>query len=178
MALARLLFRVLLILLILLVVIGLMLPSKALVERSIEIDAPPQTVFAQINSLRNFHAWSPWTAMDPNTSYSFEGAETGVGARMLWSSTQAEVGGGSMEIVRSEPPLEVEARLNFGGKGQGIATFLLAPQVNGHTTVTWRFETDFGWDLFGRYLGLMFDGMIGTTYARGLRTLKQRVEAM
>jgi hypothetical protein len=178
MALARLLFRVLLILLILLVVIGLMLPSKALVERRIEIDASPETIFSQINNLRNFHAWSPWTAMDPDTHYGFEGPQAGVGARMLWSSSQTDAGDGSMEIVRSEPPREVEARLNFGGKGHGIATFLLAPQTNGHTTVTWRFETDFGWDLFGRYLGLMFDGMIGITYAKGLQTLKQRVEAM
>jgi len=178
MALARLLFRVLLTLLILLIVIGLALPSSVVVERSIDIDSPPDKVFPQVNNLRNFHAWSPWSAMDPNTSYSFEGPENGTGARMIWQSSETEVGIGSMQIVRSEPGREVETRLDFGGgKGQGIATFVLSPQANGNTRVLWRFQTTFGWDLFGRYIGLMFDRMIGSTYEKGLQALKQRVEA-
>lgn len=177
MAFARLLFRFLLVLLILLVVIGLLLPSNAVVDRRILIEAPPQKVFPHLNSLRKFHAWSPWSAMDPNTSYTFEGPESGVGSRMLWQSQQQEVGVGSMEIVRSEATREVETRLDFGGKGHGISTFVLTPQANGQTEVLWRFETDFGWDLFGRYVGLMFDSMIGSSYEKGLQTLKQRVEA-
>lgn len=178
MALARLLFRVLLTLLILLLVIGLMLPSNAVVERHVDIAAPAQKVFPHINNLSNFHAWSPWSAMDPNTDYTFEGPDNGVGSRMLWQSRQSEVGVGSMQIVRSEPDREVETKLDFGGKGHGIATFILTPQTSGQTRVTWRFRTEFGWDLFGRYIGLMFDGMIGKTYEKGLETLKQRVEAM
>jgi len=177
MALARLLFRVLLTLLILLVVIGLALPSKAVVERRIDIAAPAQKVFPHLNSLRKFHAWSPWSAMDPDTAYTFEGPESGVGSRMLWQSKQSEVGVGSMEIVRSAPDREVQTTLDFGGKGHAIATFILTPQANGQTQVLWRFRTEFGWDLFGRYIGLMMDGMIGGTYERGLQTLKQRVEA-
>jgi len=176
MALARLLFRILVTLLLLLLVIGVLLPSHAVVERSIDIDAPQAKVFSQVNSLRNFHAWSPWSAMDPNTSYSFEGPESGTGARMLWRSSGHEASAGSMQIVRSEPEREVESRFNFGGKGHGIATFILSPQANGHTRVVWRFQTEFGWDLFGRYLGLVFDRMIGGTYEKGLQALKQRVE--
>jgi len=176
MAFARLLMRTLLALLILLAVIGLLLPSKARVERSIDIDAAPAEVFAQVNNLRAFHAWSPWAALDPNTSYSFEGPEQGVGARMLWHSTQQESGNGSMQIVRSEPQREVEATLDFGGEGNGVSTFVLNPTESGQTRLLWRFETHFGWDLFGRYVGLMLDSMIGASYEKGLQTLKQRVE--
>lgn len=178
MAFARLLFRFLLVLLILLVVIGLLLPSSAHVERSIEIDAPPAQVFPQVNDLHAFHAWSPWAAVDSNMQYSFEGPEQGVGARMQWHSGQSEAASGSMQIVRSDPPHEVETKLDFGGKGGGTAVFVLTPLDNGKTQVSWRFDTRFGWDLFGRYVGLMLDRIVGASYEKGLQTLKQRVESL
>ena len=44
------------------------------------------------------------------------------------------------------------------------------------TRVRWQFDTEFGWDLLGRYVGLMLDGMIGTSYDKGLKELKARIE--
>ena len=40
----------------------------------------------------------------------------------------------------------------------------------------WQFSTEFGWDLFSRYVGLMLDTMIGASYTKGLKELKSRVE--
>lgn len=176
MALARLAFRVLLILLLLLVGIGLLLPASTTIERSILIQAPPEQVFAHVNGMRAFHAWSPWAGNDAATEYSFSGPEQGVGSRMEWHSGGAQAGHGSQEIVASVPPREVEMRLVFGDKGGGTAQFRLQPEGRG-TRVAWRFHSEFGWDLFSRYVGLMLDGMIGSAYQRGLETLKQRVEA-
>lgn len=176
MAFARLAFRVLLLLLILLAVIGLMLPSSAQVERQIRIEAPVDAVFPHLNSMRSFHAWSPWTHADPATHYIFEGPEQGIGSRMRWYSGDEGIGAGSQEIIDSVANARVETDLVFGDKGSGAATFLLTPDGNA-TTLTWQFDTDFGWDLFGRYVGLMLDGMIGVAYDKGLRTLKQRIES-
>lgn len=176
MAFARLAFRTLLIILVLLIGIGLLLPSSASVERSIVIDAPPERVFPHIDSMRAFHAWSPWAVLDPSTTYAFEGPERGVGSRMTWQSGNSAVGNGSQEITASLPPQEVETVLDFGGEGEGRAHFLLEPVDDG-TRVRWRFETRFGWDLFSRYVGLMLDSMIGAAYDKGLRELKKRVES-
>lgn len=175
MAFARLLFRTLLVLLILLVVIGFLLPSRAEVERSIVIDAPPSKIFPELNGMRAFHAWSPWSEMDPDTSYEFDGPEQGVGSRMRWASGDAQVGEGSQEITVSLPDSRVDTQLEFGDKGSGTASFVLEPQGPA-TLVRWQFSTQFGWDLFGRYVGLMMDNMIGASYDKGLRTLKDRVE--
>lgn len=172
---ARLAFRVLLGLLILLAVIGLTLPDSATVEREISIEAPVATVFPHINSMQAFHAWSPWTRGDPSTQYVFEGPEQGVGSRMRWFSGSEEVGQGSQEIIASVANQHVETSLVFGDKGSGIARFTLIPDAEG-TTVRWQFHSDFGWDLFSRYVGLMLDGMIGAAYDKGLRTLKERIE--
>jgi uncharacterized protein YndB with AHSA1/START domain len=175
MAFARLLFRVLLGLLFLLVVIGFLLPSAAQVERSIVIEAPVERVFPHLNSMRAFHAWSPWSDVDPSTRYHFEGPEQGVGSRLTWQSGDSRVGQGSQEITASVPNQRVETTLTFGEDGNGRATFLLEPA--GETTrVRWLFETEFGWDLFSRYVGLMLDTMIGASYTKGLRDLKTRVE--
>ena len=175
MAFARMAFRVLLTLLVLLIGIGLVLPSHKTVERSIVIDAPPAQVFPHVNSMRAFHAWSPWTEIDPDTQYSFEGPETGIGSRMTWQSGNQQVGAGSQEITVSEADRQVTTALEFGGKGRGVASFFLEPRSQG-TLVRWQFQTEFGWDLFSRYVGLMLDSMIGASYDRGLRTLKMRIE--
>jgi hypothetical protein len=176
MAFARLLFRVLLILLILLAVIGLLLPSSARVERSILIDAPASAIFPHLNNMRAFHAWSPWSDIDPDTQYRFEGPDQGVGSRMSWQSGHNQVGQGSQEITASVPDQRVEMQLEFGNKGSGSAAFLLEPEGPA-TRVRWQFSTVFGWDLFGRYVGLMLDSMIGTSYKKGLEELKSRVES-
>ena len=175
MAMARLVFRVLLALLILLAVIGLLLPSSAEVERSIVIDAPAGKIFPHVNSMRAFHAWSPWSEIDPNTNYQFDGPEQGVGSRMAWQSGDNRVGRGSQEIVNSMANQRVDTRLQFGDQGGGNATFLLEPEGSS-TRVRWQFTTGFGWDLFGRYVGLMLDSMIGASYEKGLAELKHRVE--
>ena len=175
MAFARLLFRVLLILLILLAVIGMMLPSSAKIERSVLINAPASAIFPHLNSMRAFHVWSPWSTIDPDTDYRFEGPEQGIGSRMSWESGREQVGQGSQEIVDSIPNQRVEMRLEFGDKGNGNATFLLEPE-GAATRVRWQFRTNFGWDLFGRYVGLMLDSMIGMSYEKGLNTLKAQVE--
>jgi effector-binding domain-containing protein len=40
------------------------------------------------------------------------------------------------------------------------------------------FDTEFGWDLVGRYFGLMFDRIVGTDYDKGLANLKELAESM
>lgn len=140
---ARLAFRTLLTLLILLVLIGLLLPSSAEVERSIVIDAPPGKIFSHLNGMRAFHAWSPWSKIDPDTEYRFSGPEQGVGSRMTWQSGNAQVGRGSQEITASVPEQRVETRLVFGDQGNGSAVFMLEPEGNS-TRIVWQFRTEFG----------------------------------
>ncbi|MCB1735657.1 MAG: SRPBCC family protein [Gammaproteobacteria bacterium] len=158
-----------------LLLIALALPDHARIERSIVIDASPATVFPHVNGMRAFHAWSPWSKIDPETQYRFTGPEQGVGSRMDWRSEHAQVGGGTQEIVSSRTGQYVETRLDFGAQGNGIASFTLNPDGRG-TRVVWDFRTEFGWDLFGRWFGLLLDRFLGPSYEQGLNTLKQAVE--
>ena len=132
MAFARLLFRVLLTLLILLAVIGLLLPSSARVERSILIDAPAAEIFPHLNGMRAFHAWSPWSDIDPETLYQFEGPEQGVGSRMTWESGNSRSGAAARRSSTACRTSGSRCSWRFGDKGNGNATFLLEPEGRGN----------------------------------------------
>jgi hypothetical protein len=175
MHLLRRLVKTVLVLVLVFVGIGLLLPRQVHVERSTEIAAGPEVIFPILNDLRRFNEWSPWFALDPDAEYRFAGPATGVGARAAWKSERPQVGTGSQEIVASRPPSHVQTHLDFGDRGTALATFNLAASGSG-TRVTWGFDVNFGYDVLGRWMGLMFDRWIGRDYEAGLSNLKDLVE--
>ncbi|MGI9283759.1 MAG: SRPBCC family protein [Pseudomonadales bacterium] len=158
-----------------LVAVGAVLPDTTHVERSVVIDAPPDHVFTFANNIKNFNQWSPWHPIDPNTKYSFSGPDQGVGAKMTWQSDHKNVGSGSQEIMQSQANELVKVFLDFGDMGVADAIYALKPEGEG-THFTWAFDTEHGWNLMGRYFGLMMDSWVGTDYEKGLAKLKQVVE--
>ena len=158
-------------LLAIIVVVGLFLPSTAHVERSAVISVNPSVLFKFVNDFRQFNRWSPWAKYDPNTEYTFEGPPAGVGAKMSWRSEDPNVGSGRQEIIESEPDNFVKTHLDFGNQGTATAFYKLEPVREG-TRLTWGFDTAFGYNLLGRYFGLMFDKWIGADYEKGLANLK------
>lgn len=163
-------------LLVMLAAIGLLLPSTAHVERQILIQAEPDQVFPFLNAPRAFNLWSPWARRDPSTQYRFSGPEQGVGAHMAWHSEHPQVGSGSQEIIASVINQRVAVALDFGAQGTAVAYYDLQ-RIEGATEVSWGFDTDFGYDIVGRYVGLLFERWIGPDYEQGLANLKQLVEA-
>jgi len=161
----------------LLAVIGLILPRQVHIERSAAIAAPRATVFVLLNGFRNFNKWSPWFAIDPSAKYTYEGPKFGAGAKMSWVGDEKTVGSGSQEIIESRPFEVVRTSLDFGGQGMATAQFTLASEGDG-AKVTWGFDTDLGMNPISRYFGLMFDGMIGKDYEKGLQGLKTLAESL
>ena len=159
-----------------LIVTGLLLPSSVHVERRILIAAEPELIFPHLNNLRAFNRWSPWAQKDPQTHFNFTGPDQGVGAQMTWYSEQPQVGGGSQEIITSVPNQRVAVALGFGDTSTAIAYYDLQ-RIEGQTEVTWGFDSEFGYDLFSRYFGLMADQWIGPDYEQGLKNLKTMIES-
>ena len=158
-------------------VVGVMLPSRVHIERSAMINAPPATVFALVNGFALFNQWSPWFEMDPEARFSYEGPAFGPGAKMSWVSDNPHVGTGSQEITTSTPFERVEIHDDFSDEGFAETSFDIEDTEEG-TRITWSFGTDFGWNLFDRYLGLMFDSWVGENYERGLSKLKEIAEGL
>lgn len=153
--------------------IGAFLSKDFRVERSIDIDAPPDEVFAQVNSLEKWGAWSPWAARDPSIENTYSGPSEGVGASVSWTSDGS--GSGSQTIVLSEPPSRIETQLDFGDMGQPTADWTFEPNGTG-TTVTWGM-TGTATGPLGGYFASAMDGMLGPDYEDGLARLKSVVES-
>jgi hypothetical protein len=154
--------------------IGAILPKDFRVERSIDIDASAEIVFDQVNSLRNWDAWSPWIARDPSIESTFTGPEAGVGATVTWTSDES--GDGTQTITLSERPTRIETALDFGRMGKPNADWTFEPRGDG-VRVTWGLSGTASGPL-GGYFAKMMDRWVGADYEEGLRRLKEVAEAM
>ena len=163
-------------LLLLAVIVAYLLPRNIHVERTISIDAPRATVFPLINGYKSFNEWSPWFELDPQAKYTYEGPAEGVGAKMSWVGDPGTLGSGSQTITASVDSSRVLTDVDFG---QGTAKQVIALSGDGQkTTVTWGIDLDLGMNPVGRYFGLMFDGMIGKDFEKGLAKLKKYAESL
>ncbi len=162
-------------LIVLFAVVALFLPSKARVERSIVIERTPELIFPLINSYRRFNEWSPWYGIDPNTQYTFNTIDSGVGASMSWVGN-SQVGSGTQTITASEAPSRIASDLKFGDMATAKVEIRLLPEATG-TRVNWSYESDAGWNLVGRYFNLLTDRFVGADYEKGLVKLKSVAES-
>ena len=156
-------------------VVGLFLPGTQHVERQISIAAPADKVFVYLNDFRKFNLWSPWARVDPDTKYTYSGAEQGVGAKFEWSSENPHVGKGTQEIIESVPNTFLKTELNFGDNSPAKASFSLLEE-DGKTSVIWGFDAYLD-NTIARYFGLMLDEWVGADYQKGLENLKILAEA-
>ena len=165
---------ILLALVVVVVGVGAFLPKDFRVERSIEINASPELVFDEVNSLKKWDAWSPWIARDPSIQNSFAGPEAGVGAKVRWTSEKS--GEGTQTITLSERPTRIEMALDFGDMGQPNADWTFEPTGDG-VLVTWGLSGTASGAL-GGYFAKMMDGWVGADYEDGLARLKKLAEAL
>ena len=147
-------------------------PADFRVTRSAVIPAPASAVFAQVNDLENWEAWSPWAKIDPAMKQSYSGPRAGTGAVSAWAGN-SEVGQGKMTITESRPNELVRFRLDFVKPFESTcdAEFTFKPEGN-NTAVTWTMNGKN--NFIGKAISLFMDcdKMIGGQFEQGLAQLK------
>ncbi|HNR91321.1 MAG TPA: SRPBCC family protein [Dokdonella sp.] len=144
---------------VLILVIGVLLPDRGHVERSVEVSNPVRQIYDSINTLHRFPDWSPERRLDPALSFDYAGPRDGVGAALTYRGNDL-VGSGRLEIIESDTDSQVRMAVenNFAGKNKSY-TIRLDPAQNGKTTrIYWRYDAEYGWNLFWRYAGLYIHG--------------------
>lgn len=169
------LFYASLALVLLIVLGGFAAPRFARVELEIMVDAPASVVFAQANDLRRLSLWAPVDAGDSTAVLSFEGPARGEGASVSWDGSV--VGSGIIVLAESVPYEYVSYILNPGEPGEAVSWLALEATATG-TRVRRGFEHDYGYNLVGRYFGLMWTGVVKRDYAQSLERLKALVEGL
>jgi hypothetical protein len=158
------------------VVVVALQPSDFQVERSATVAAPQAEVFAQVNDLHKWDAWSPWAKLDPEAKIGFEGPESGQGAAMTWAGND-KVGEGKMTVVESQPNDAVKLKVDFVKPFEGTSNsdFGFKPEGD-QTAVTWTMSAHH--NFLEKAFCLVMNGkkMIGDDMEKGLAQLKSLAE--
>jgi hypothetical protein len=148
-----------------------MRPSEFHVARTATIPASAPAVFAEVNDMRRWLAWSPFEKSDPAMKREFSGAPAGVGSTYGWSGNK-QAGEGRATIIESRPNDLIQIRLDFVRpfKGTNTAEFSFQPQ-GGQTVVTWSMsgKANFMFKAIGLFMNC--EEMCGKQFEEGLAKL-------
>jgi len=151
-------------------------PDVFRVQRTANINAPPEKIFPLIESLRSGEMWSPYYRKDPEMRGTYSGPESGVGAQFDFSGNK-DVGSGRVTITDSSRPGKVTMRLQMFKPfaADNVVEFTLTPK-GGTTDVTWAMQGRQPYVAKVMCLFFDMDKMVGTDFAVGLASLKAIAE--
>jgi uncharacterized protein YndB with AHSA1/START domain len=157
-------------------VVAALQPADFKITRTATIAAPPADVFAQVNELRKWEAWSPWAKLDPAMKVTYDGPPAGTGASYAWAGN-SQVGEGRMTITESRSPELVRMKLEFLKPFAAVndTEFAFKPETN-QTVVTWSMsgKNNFVSKVFCLFMNM--DKMVGKDFEKGLAQLKAVAE--
>lgn len=172
--------RILLIISLFLVLIGivsLFLPSKFLLERSILINADNQQIFNQVEDLKNWRYWSPWSLKDESIYLDEKGYSDpsfGLGATFVWDSKHEDVGSGDIKIVELIPDQSIKTITNLDFTQ--LSDEWSFNKTEDGVKVVWATQIDFGFNPISKFFGLFLDDQIAPDFELGLKRLKEYTE--
>jgi effector-binding domain-containing protein len=158
-----------------LVVVSMIAPKSATVQRTVTINAPAGQVMQEVNSLEKMQNWSPWAERDPNMKITYEGSIGKVGSVSRWEGNK-DVGKGEQKITNiTENGVETQLSILKPWKTEANIALLLEPEGD-RTKATWSFTTNslFPWNAMMIFMNI--DDMLGKDFEYGLNKLKQLVE--
>lgn len=159
---------------VLFLLVALVLPSSRHLNEKVETNRKLTIVYDTLNSLRRFSDWNPLVLHDPRMKLQLSGPDSGVGARMDYTSKNPQLGTGSWEITATQPRQSVTYAIVNPQRGHDkTSTFSLKPTGRGgrNVEITQSYDVDYGWDLLGRYAGLYVSRHVGDDMQLGLERL-------
>ncbi len=150
-------------------------PNTFRIQRSSNIKAPPEKIFALINDFHQWEGWSPWEKVDPEIKRTYSGAASGKGAAYEWNGNK-DVGRGRMEIIESSPssviikidfitPMEAHNTIEFTLERQGDFTTVTQAMYGPNPYIA---------KLMSIFLNM--EKMIGPKFEEGFASLKALTE--
>ncbi|MBL0018688.1 MAG: SRPBCC family protein [Bacteroidia bacterium] len=159
-----------------LIVLMLVAPKGAKLERAIVANVSPEQAFQSLRSLKNFDEWSPWNNRDPNQIRGYKGKEGELGSIAWWKGNK-EVGEGEQEVKLLDPNSYIETELRFQKPFKAVnRSYWRITQEGNGTKVTWGFEAKFKMPMNIMFLFISMEGAIGKDYEVGLERWKSYVE--
>ena len=155
------------------VIVGLLLPSQYTVQRELVINTSPERIHEFASDLETWPHWTPWFKDDPSLKITMGAITRGQGAHQEWT---AKKGGGKLTITRSEPQWGVAYDMDLSGSRPESYCAMRYEQMADSTRVLWEMNGDMKWNLLGRFFNLLMDPLVGPMFDDGLARLKMLAE--
>lgn len=156
-----------------LVGVGLMLPSEVSVSRSVGMKGPATYIHSTIRDPRQMQEWLAFGVQHPETQVRFEGAARAEGAVLVWS--RDGVPERQMTITGGEPGAFVfhEAELGYRFPARGRFEIL---DEGPRKRITWTLTLSLGDNLLHRYIGSFMGLVVAPEMQSSLINLKNVFE--
>ena len=157
-------------------IVGAFQPTRFEYERSTDINAQKEAIFAKVNDLRTFEEWGPWKEEDPSMEITYGEKTEGLGASYFWDGEKS--GTGTMTVTESTPPTWQKTSIEFDGEGGGDGWFKLEEGENGATKTFWGFGMDIPYPMNAMMLftGGSMEKEMNRMFDLGLSNLKSMCE--
>jgi len=169
----KILIGLLLLFAIVFLVLGVTAPKQMSISKTMEINAPADKVFNQVNNLKNWEKWSPWYKMEPTMALTYSDNPSGANSWYKWKGDK--MGEGQLTITKAIPSQRIETALDFGEMGQSTGYWDFKSKGNS-TEVTWGMNAEnTGNFLKKTQTRIIFPMMMNSSFKKGLTNIKEVV---
>lgn len=156
---------------------GFMIPPDWMVTRSMTMNATTSKIYPLVSNFKEWDKWSPWNnSKDASLHYTYDGPETGIGAKQSWTSEK--MGKGWMQFTNADPQTGVsyELFIDMNGHQSTLQGNLNFKAEGAATMVTWTDHGYSGKSFIDRWMSLFVKPMLGKQFEIGLTNLKAMAE--
>ncbi len=159
---------------ILVLALPLALPKIYTVERSAEIDAPPETVFYLASDFNYRSKWDPWLTQDTLAYVTVIGEGNNIGSGYEWKGEI--IGSGKLTIKEMEKNKKIISDLEFFNPRPGKADVIWSfSEKEGKTVANWSIQGSLSYPV-ERLMGPFMDKILGPAVGQGMESFKKLCE--
>lgn len=153
--------------------IGSLMPRGFTTSSSTVIEAPPEVIFQQLNTIKTWSNWSMWNEQSiQGLEVSYSGPESGVGAIQTWTEPRGE---GKLWITESLENELLKFTSVFANFPEMQSSITLTKVDNG-TKVEWKSDGNLPKGPFYGWFGMTFGDSLAREYKKSLERLKRESE--
>jgi len=150
------------------IIVAFFSPKYIGVKESIIIEQSSNTIFNQVNDLKNWSNWDEWNRRDSLMIKKYSAVSKGENASISWES---EEGNGTQKIIESNSYEKIRLLLSLEDWDDNFSNWEFEELGEFETKVTWTFE-DAELSFFLRPMGFSFNNSIRDDYQKSLANLK------